>query len=411
MAWADDVPSTFSLGGLVDFRLRDNQDNSSRLPAKLQRGEPKISAASVTAVVSVEVWEGPLMLVSQVRGRSQSVADRWQAQADVDELYVEYALSDERFLHLSRRNIVFGQAYGVNPLDVFLDPLELDHSLNESRRRREVPGQDMLGFEALYGDVFTVSGYWAPATVALNSDAPQRALLAGEFLLPQWNADFTLLLFEDERRGAGLSWSTTLDDAVLVYGDMTLRQGRDRAGVQADVGVDPCSASPPSGLITHSRDVDRLYSQASVGFSATAESGAMVNFEYYYDANGYSDSEWGEIACLIANNSAKERGGSGNPSAGNLLRIGQLLAPSTLRQHYGFIRAWQPDLFDLGIEAETTLFHGLVDNSGILSLRFEHAESNLLIGVWGSYSYGQGLDEFALRGEGLSGAVYVTVNF
>ena len=393
-------PWSWSLDGLVDVRARGRQDNATKLvPAPERIGlDPRV--LSVTTVAGLEAWRGPVAVAGQLRARNAPGEGGRTARLHVDELYAEYALTPEHFLHAGRRHLVHGRSLGVNPLDVAVDPRDLDRSKDTDRRRNEIEGQDMLGFESLLGERFTLSGHWTPG---------ERTLLAGVFTLPEWKSDLTALVFDDERPGAGLSFSRTLGEAVLLYGDAVVRRGRDRPVIRADRGPD----SDPGAFLTVEGDRGRLFPRSSIGASYTFASGAGFNLEHYFDANGYTSGEWDEITGLIAGNDANRRAGrfSGLPE-GNLLRLNGQLDRFTLRRHYGVLRAHHPRLFGLDLAAEMNVFHGLADRSGSVGLRLERGMGpNLVVGVEGRYLYGDDLDEFALRTARLSGSVHLTVHF
>ena len=388
--------------GLVDARTYGGRHDATRLvpdPALIGRGAPDRSAV---AVAGVEAWRGPVAVSGRLRARGVSGGEGGRpARLHVDELYAEYALAPAHFLHAGRRHIVHGRSIGVNPLDVAVDPRDLDRSKDTNRRRGELEGQDMIGFESLLGDRLTLSGYWTPG---------ERTLLAGVLTFPEWQSDLTLLVFDDERPGAGASFSRTLGEAVSVYGDAVVRRGRDRQTIRADRGP----GADPGAFLAEEDGRSRLFPRSSIGASYTLESGTSFNLEHYFDANGYSSGEWEEIAGLIAGNDAnREAGRFGGLPTGNLLRLGGQLDPFTLRRHYGLLRAHHPALFGRrGLSAEATVFHNLTDHSGSVGLRLERELGpNLLLGIEGRRLYGGGLDEFALRTAGRSGSIYVTANF
>ena len=393
-------PWDWSLDGLVDVRARVRQDNVTKLVPAPERIGLDARVLSVTTVAGLEAWRGPVAVSGQLRARNAPGEGERSPRLHVDELYAEYALTPEHFLHAGRRHLVHGRSLGVNPLDVAVDPLDLDRSKDTDRRRNEIEGQDMLGFESLLGERFTLAGYWTPG---------ERALLAGTFILPEWRSDLTVLAFDDERPGAGLSFSRTLGEAVLLYGDAVVRRGRDRPAIRADrrPGADP------GAFLTEAGERRRLFPRSSLGASYTLESGASVNLEHYFDANGYTSGEWDEITGLIAENDANRRAGRfGGLPAGNLLRLNGQLGQFTLRRHYGVLRAHHPGLFGLDLAAEMNVFHGLADHSGSMGLRLERGMGpNLVVGLEGRYLYGEDPDEFALRTARLSGSVHVTVRF
>ena len=388
--------------GLVDVRTYGGRHDATRLvpdPALVGRGAPDRSAV---AVAGVEAWKGPLAVSGRLRARGVSGGEGERpSRLYVDELYAEYALAATHFLHAGRRHVVHGRSLGVNPLDVAVDPRDLDRSKDTNRRRGELEGQDMLGFESLLGDRFTLAGYWTPG---------ERTLLAGVFTFPERQSDLTLLAFDDERPGAGASFSRTLGEAVSVYGDVVVRRGRDRPVIRADRGPD----SDPGAFLAEESGRRRLFPRSSIGASYTFESGAGINLEHYFDANGYSTAEWSAITGLIDENGAnREAGRFGALPTGNLLRLAARLDRFTLRRHYGLLRAHHPGLFGhRDLSAEATVFHNLADHSGSVGLRLERALGpNLLLGIKGRRLYGGGLDEFALRTARLSGSIYLTANF
>ena len=393
-------PWAWSLDGLVDARVRARQDNATKLVPAPERIGLDTRVASITTVAGLEAWKGPVTVAGQLRVRNAPGEGGRSARLHVDELYAEYALAPEHFLYAGRRHVVHGRSLGVNPLDVAVDPVELDRSKDTDRRRSEIEGQDMLGFESLLGERFTLAGYWTPG---------ERALLAGVFTLPRWRSDLTVLAFDDERPGAGLSFSRTIGDAVLVYADAVVRRGRDRPAIRADRGPDP----GPGAFLAETGEGRRLFPRTSLGASYTLESGASFNLEHYFDANGYSSGEWDEITGLIAENDANRRAGRfGGLPGGNLLRLNRQLGRFTLRRHYGVFRAHHPGLFGLDLAAEMTVFHGLADHGGSVGLRLERGMGpNLVLGVEGRRLYGEDPDEFASRTGKTTGSVYVTVHF
>ena len=389
--------------GLLDIRVRGSEVGPTRLVPEPERVGSDSRHLAATAAGGLQAWNGPVTVTGAGRlyARTDPSEGERAARLHVDELHAEYAATPVHFLYGGRRHIVHGRSLGVNPLDVAVDPLALDQALDTERRRSEIEGQDMLGFESLLGHRFTLTGYWAPG---------QRALLAGVFTMPGWNTDLAALAFDDDGRpGAGLSLSHTLGESLLAYADVAVRRGRDRSVIAVDRGPD----STPGAFVVEEGDASRFFAQSSVGLGYTLDSGATFNLEHYFDANGYSDREWGEVTGLIADNGRnrnverlRER------ATGNLLWLSGHLRRLTLRRHYGFFRAQHPGLFGRDLAAAMIVFHNLADRTGSLSLRLEREMGpNVFLGVEGRWLYGGDLDEFALRTARMSGSVHVTINF
>lgn len=400
-AGADAGPWSWSLNGLADVRALGLDDDATRLVPEPERTGLEDGFLSVTAVAGLQAWKGPITVAGAGRLFARTASrESDRVRLHVDELHAEYAASPEHFLFAGRRHLVHGRSLGVNPLDVALAPRDLDRSKNTTRRRSETEGQDMVGFESLIDDGFTLSGYWTPG---------ERALLAGTLTLPAWKSDVTALAFDDDRPGAGLSFSRTLGDAVLAYADVAVRRGRNRVSIRADR---ESNAAPGTFVIEDGND-SRLFTQSSIGTGYTLESGATLNIEYHFDANGYSTREWDEVAALIVeNDTALREERFGELPVGNLLRLNAQLGRVTLRRHYGFLRAQHPNLFGRDLVAELTVLQSLADHSRSMAIRLERAMSpNLLLGVEGRRLHGDEMDEFGLRAAKVSGSVYVTVHF
>ena len=395
-------PWGWSSQGLVDIRARGSKVDATRLapePERIGVDDPFLSA---TAATGLAAWNGAVAVAGAGRLFARTVPPDGEraVRLHVDELHVEYGATPEHFLFVGRRHIIHGRSLGVNPLDVALDPLKLDQTKDTERRRSEIAGQDMVGFESLLGDRFTLTGYWTPG---------ERALLAGSFTLPEWKSDFSALVLDDERPGAGVSLSQTLGEGLLAYADVALRRGRDRTVIR----IDGRPGAVPGAFLTEEDDGFRLFVQSSVGASYTLDTGATFNVEYYFDANGYSSGEWGDISDLIVENHGNRTDERLRERATrNLLWLSAELHYFTLRRHYGFFRAQHPGLFGHDVAAAMLVLHNLADHSGSLGLRVEREISpNLFIGVEGRYFYGDDLDEFALRTSRLSGSIHVTVHF
>ena len=396
------APWDWTSQGLVDLRVRGSEHDATRLVPEPKRLGVDSGFLSATAVTGLQGWNGPVTVSGTGRlfARTAPRGNRRAVRLHLDELHAEYAITPEHFLYAGRRHIVHGRSLGVNPLDVAVDPGELDRSKDTNRRRSEVEGQDMVGFESLLGDRFSLTGYWAP---------PERALMAAAVTLPEWKSDLTALVFDDRRPGAGVSFSRTFGEALLGYADVAVRRGRDRPAVRADRRP----GAGPGTFLAEAGDHSGLFVKSTVGAGFTLDSGATFNLEYHFDANGYSTREWDQITALIVENDEARMDERFRALAtGNLLRLGARLDRFTLRRHYGFLRMQHPDLSGGNLAAEMAVFHNLADHSGSLGLRLEHEMSpNLLLGVEARHLYAGGLDEYGLRTGRLSGSVHVTVYF
>lgn len=398
---------SYSSSGIVDFRVQKNQLERNNLMPNPDVLGIKTQVQQQTSRINLKAWQGKFFLATQLRlvltdDPEQSV------QKTLDELYSEYSLTDIVFLYAGRRNIVFGQSYGTNPLDVFFDQQDRDRSLNENRQRQEIKGQDMIGFEILFNDNLSISGYWAPSTNSFNKNNPNRSLVAMKYFFSSWNMDFSLLAFKDKRPGTGLSFTKSISNSILLYGDITYRQGRDRLSIQ-----DNKSTTIPGDIVTNEKS-QSSYLESNLGLNYSFKSGTTLNLEYYYNQNAYSKDEWDEITRIININATNfNRKMYGNAPQENLLQLNSALRHNSLRQHYGFIRIFYPDFLGLGVSTEASMWHNLQDHSGIVSLRIEREIlPSILSGAYVSKNYSKNnTSEFGLRSNQLSYTIYATFHF
>ena len=342
---------TFS--GLLDGRIEAHGFSPTDLePDRTIRDRPPHQSQGVGVIEAfAQGEETTLSAQFRARGIDRSNQDN-STEKFTDELYLTHNFSLELSGFAGRRNLVFGQTLSFNPLDVFYDPFSVDPSLDSNRWRKETPGQDLLGVDILAGSSLTLTGWVAPTTDHFNRHAPHRAALVGEWLLSDINADATMMIFKDDRPGAGGGIRMGLGDNWVLYGEGTVRQGRDRqtliSGANGDFTEEPL-------------DETGLYPHLVAGANYSFGDGGNLFFEYIHNQNGYSDSEWQEIVSSIEQNSAIYReGGLFAPlGEGRLLLIHALLGANAARQNYLYLNYEKRNLRNItGLDFS---FESLVD--------------------------------------------------
>ena len=394
--------------GLMDLRYRETRFNTTDLePEKGFLGQSSIERQT-TAVVNLFGSSDAMNLTSQIRGTQESATKEQDGNLTLDELYAEYALHERLFLFGGRRNLVFGQSYGVNPVDMYLNPNDEDRSLNQHRRRREQRGIDMIGVESLLSANTALLAYVAPVSGTVNRDQPYRALIAFDWLFPQAQADGRALWFHDQHPGIGWSFTKTLGQAWVTYTDGTARRGRDRNTVEAN--NDP--ESPGSFTIIPGAN-ETVYTSVVLGAGYTFNDGATLNLEYYRNGNGYTHEEWNAFQHLIQENADNYHTGDFEDlPEGNLLRLNQELNAFTLQRDYLFLRWSDPELFGYALEAESTVLHNHQDDSGTVSARLEKdLRDEVIFGSYAGVNYGADDSEYGLRSRDYAFTFYITARF
>lgn len=224
-AQSEELEIETATSGLLNLRIIEEDHEETELVTDRVLSSMQPSHEKAVARLNLEARTGSFTMNSQVRFIYE---DQEGHDVEFDEMYGEYSISDDLFLFAGRRNIVFGQSYGINPVDIFSDYNRIDNMLNENRKRVEYLGQDMIGFESYHSRNATLTGYLAQDE---STDHMDKGLFAHTTSFPDSNSDLTLLAFKDDQSGLGLSYTKTLTDSALLYLDTVFRQGRDRSEV------------------------------------------------------------------------------------------------------------------------------------------------------------------------------------
>ena len=403
--WKAALPTWLKLSFVTDFRASVIDRKSTLLvPKNLGLQEAKMTGFAKT-VVNADATFGALRASVQLRGMAGTQDGHDASIGSLDEAYLEYGFTPTVLGFAGRRNLAFGKAYSVSPLDVFLSRQPLDRSLNVDSRRKEVKGIDSVGVNAFF-DNYSVLALFAPGIYGLNGGSEDRALLKLDAVFPKIDSDATLLLYWGHNPRVGLGFSKTIGQSLVVYMEDTLQRGNDVKAITAlDFGA--------PGRFVSSEARHGAFNRFTGGIGYTFESGIGVNLEYINDQTGFSRKQWATISQLAQTNSALlgqsvyQRLGQGN-----LLTLNGLMRNETVRQNYGFFRAVQDKvLFDTA-RLEFTHLQSLDDGSGVSSFRFENNFTpSLTGGIFASHSFGNSHSEFGMRTGHFRLVGYVTSRF
>lgn len=391
------------INGEITLASQQNRDRETLLVAEPSSFEIEKRYVTVTPVINFEASSDNLRIEGQLRGEIQRGGDFNNEQGVIDELYAEYMLMSNLFVFAGRRNVAFGQAESSYIFDVFVDPLEINITKNIDRRRREVVGENMAGFEILLTPELVFAGYVLPEQEQHHTgEHPARGLATLSWLLP-WQADAQLLMLDDDRSGVGFAYAQTLGDALLLYAEGMKRNKRDRGHITIQ----------NMNLTMHLPESE-LFGQLTLGGNYIFTNSLALTVEYYHDQNGYSGTEWENIADIISTSNtalANTNSAIHDSASGNLLRLNGVLRHYTLRRNYVFLRLSHPEFVGSAITSELSIFHNLDDGSGIVSSRFEIDLDKGDAGLYARSAYGDGGDEFKLRGPNQMAKVYWSLQF
>lgn len=388
-------PPTFALeGGISAYGQLATDRATALVPNPAARGY-KGTGTGLDLVLAPKVTVGPLRFEGRFRAQARSGSDH---DFMTDEAFVEWAISDTVFLSAGRRNLSFGQSYGINPADLFRDPLAETRLYPTETSRAMAGGVDLLGLDVLFDSGASLKLLYAPEDPV---DAKRQFFMvqyAG--LAMDGTLDYALSAFGGARPGVSLSLSRGVGEATVIYADAIFRRGRDRSVVSG--------LSAATALTFDAQNDGRIYPKVTLGLGHTLASGLSFNVEITHDANGLSNSEWtqamGALDALTPVTSA-----AGGAALGQL---NGALGQYTQRQNYGFVRLAKDNLWGSEFSTEFTVLHGFDDGSGSLGLRLTHPLGERgQIGLVASHGYGGEQGEFTMRPGQTTLSLYTTVSF
>ncbi len=353
--------------------------------------DPKASGyagrkAGSIAALRMRMRQGTLSLQGEVLLTLES---RENNEIRINEAYGEFLLGPNTFVHAGRRVWSFGQSLGLNPADIFHDPLEDSRVLPQALALGTKTGVNTVGAEILLANGSALSILAAfdvgRGTRGGGDDVPvvRYSGLGGDGSL-----DYSVFAMGGDRPGAGVSISRGFGAASILYLDALFAKGRDR---QSIAGAD--SAGYPSVKPRNKRGVRGF---VTLGMRRTLAGGIDFSAEYSRDSSGYSDDEWRAVTSGLDAASPAASMAQGQA----LARINGLLNHYTLRKNYGFIHLAKENFPGADMNGEATLLHGFDDGSGDIGLQLHTPLGNrTAVGIKFSRKYGGRNAEFTLRPE------------
>jgi len=162
-----------------------------------------------------------------------------------------------------------------------------------------------------------------------------------------WDAlstDVSVIAYHADRPAFGMTLSSVLNDATVLYVEAALRKGRDRRTP---------ILSAEGAVVGAVQESQRWLGDVVVGSQYTFGNGMTLSAEYWRNNHGFSDAEVAGIAKAL-------RSGQGNPGL-----AGSLLSTPGLRRQSTFVRMGNIPL-SAAATGEITWIHNLDDASRLL---------------------------------------------
>ena len=315
-------------------------------------------------------------------------------ESTLSEGYGELLLGDNTFVFVGKKIQSFGQSYGLNPVNVFADPLLDRPDYLSSKGSNNHVGVDMIGLDWLSDGGNFLKILYAPQFEKSNSTAEEEiALVKYGGVIDDGSMEYGLYAFSGLRPGGGISASYGLGNGSILYSDLNMRQGSEKKNI-VDI--------TDNQLVFSENDSKRSYIYATIGWGHAYENGISINIEYTHDETGYNSKQWNTFIEAI------------DASHTSILSLGEInnaLNHYTLRQNYGFMRIAKDGFMSSEVNVVVDLLHGFDDQSGGTQLRTEYLLNQITFGFLVNQRYGSDNSEFTLRPSRSLFSLYIMTKF
>lgn len=336
------------------------------------------SLGQINALLKLQKSFNDLRLVGQLRPRYTYQDKQQKTLLGVDELYLDYPLSQSIFISAGKRNIFTGVALGRNPVDYYGRNKNVDNTLSAEERRDQRKGDYLFSLDGYLSNA-NLSAHYAPKIHGIQHH-PSRLLLSYNQLFANINTDASLFVYNGPRDGLGLTLSKTVSDNWVAYAESSLDKGRER------------NIANITQNQTH-----KHYLEAVVGSNFTFSSGLNHIVEYWHHGVGYTSEEWNSIITSI--DLATQQLNTVNALGGiqQLVAINQGLTPELLRKNYVFSRLNYP-IPSYRTELSLVNIANTDDQSHLMRLRLKKSlGKNTETSLQFQQTYGNNDSEFGMR--------------
>ncbi|HEY5956935.1 MAG TPA: hypothetical protein VIV60_10300, partial [Polyangiaceae bacterium] len=352
------------------------------------------------------------------------------------ELYVSWSPKPWFNVLAGKKRVTWGSGFAYNPTDLINPPKDpTDPNFQRAGNwlvRLEAPFEKFTA-TALFAPqaLDTTAGIpsalvrypsYAPADGPDLRDSHSHYLAAARLYWLVADADVNLVYYfsnyyQDgfaKKSRLGLSFSRYFFTDYELHVEALLSRGSSRGFADRDCmsGVARCSST--EGFAPTKLEADRIYPRVLVGTRRQFTNEALLSFEYYYQSDGYSRSEFRDALELLLRAKSAEANGAGT-SVGTSVNtptgsgtvggsaLPQRFSFNTLRRHYVIASYSQPHIYDdwtLG----AVLVVGAEDLSGLFSPSVAWtAEEWLTLSLYGYVPIrGLGVNEAKLQGRSYS---------
>lgn len=313
----------------------------------------------------------------------------------VDNAYLDIRHKNTVFLTIGKENIQEGVGLSYNPTDFLSEGKDVDYSKREEERKNDKEGNYLLRLESI-GDKLTFSFLTAPKIGNLQQEHPRQLLMLYSLV---GNADVAFSYFHEKHSKLGLNLSGVVGNNIELHTEIAFSKGRERKFLRKKGEIGP----PNSGVYEYEayapQDKEKTFVRAIIGGHYTFSDRTNLIIEYFFNHDGYSQSEWDEFIEMVKDASSKFK----SPTVGfseaifkeNLRIANSLMTFRSLRKNYFFVRLSNPGFFNY-YDSQLSLLLNLDDRGYVVMPSVDYKDKNLVLRFGINWFCGGSQSEFGL---------------
>ncbi|MEK9148426.1 MAG: hypothetical protein AAB267_00105 [Candidatus Desantisbacteria bacterium] len=322
--------------------------------------------------------------------------DSGSLKNSVDNAYVDIKTGDTSFLTIGKENLQEGVGLSYNPTDFLSEGKAVDYSQREEERKQDREGNYLVRFESI-GDKITFSCIVAPKIGNLQEEAMRQQLRLYSLM---GDVDIAISYFHAEQESLGLNLSGVAGNNTELHTEIGLTKGSKREFLRKKGKVGPPDSDVYEYEVYNPSDEGEIFVTAIMGGHYTWTNRTNLIIEYFFNQDGYSQSEWDEFIEMIKDASSKFK----SPPAGftegifkeNLRLANSLMTYRSLRKNYLFFRLSNPEVF-AHYDSQLSLLLNVDDGSCVVMPSMDYnGFENIILRFGVNLFFGDSQSEFGL---------------
>jgi len=293
--------------------------------------------------------------------------DGYNSSFYIDEIYLNFYLFKNLVFSVGKQNLVRGVGLSYNPTDFFGEKKEVDTNLKKEEQRYYREGDYIIRCELFNDDI---SFFTSLAPQIHNFQNLPTRVETGISLMFE-NTDLSFSYFYSDTHKIGVNISKTIGEKIELHCESSYCHSTEKKLLE----IKNVLGQPNSNVFEYGiTQTSQQSIKSVVGGHYTALNKTNFIIEYFYNQSGYTKDEWEKFIEIIRSNKeffvSPPEGFNPEVFKYNLSLASSLMNYGYMRQHYLFVRIWNPEVFVFDITCGMLL--NLEDKSFVLFPNIEY---------------------------------------